>query len=70
MKKKKHIESFFIVKNKKYKYYYKKNLNKFKSAKLTNSNFSKKYKTTVCLKALEAGYLRPRAIKAVLKLIK
>lgn len=69
-KKKKHIENFFTVKNKKYKYYYKKNLEKFKSAKLVNVNFSKKYKTVVCLKSVESGYLKPRSIKAVLKLIK
>ena len=70
MKKKKHIETFFFVKNKKYKFYYKKNLKKFNSAKLFNTNFSKNYKIQAGLQALESGYLKPSSLKAVMKLIK
>ena len=70
MKKKKHIDSFLLSKDKKHKYYYKKNSKSKITKNNFNTNFNKELNFYYGLQAIESGFLYIRSIKATLKLIK
>ena len=69
-KKKKHIDTFLLSKEKKYKYYYKKNIFFTKTSNKFNTNFNKNLNFYYGLQLCKSGFLTLKSIKAVLKLIK
>ena len=69
-KKSKHIDSFFLSKDKKYKFYYKKKNKKQKETYKQNCNFTLFKNTCYGLVALETKFLETASIKALLRAIK